>query len=671
MKRMMKRVMKHVSQASPRRAFSRHGFRMAVAALIIAAGLAAPPAADAEGPVGRAAIVIPEPAAAAARSLGVPGAVATDEGSGQPARADAAAAAARSVELSVRTLRGMLDTFGIPYDMVAEPDELAAYQVAYLSGGFYNDVLEEGWSNALYGYVEDGGVLVAPSPVGSSLYPLFGVEDRLPLKGRYRLRFTGDDPALSYIDHPREREISLGNGPEHIYDEVIWSHGYSGPGPEARVLARFDDGSAGLVRNYFGRGMTYLLGLSWVESVMLPRVGHDFEAQRDFVNSFEPSSDVILLFAKAIYESSAFPAVYLHTIPDARPTALILSHDVDAQTSFVDSLKFADLAESFDASATFFENTKYFTDWKDIAYYEVPENKAAVRKLAGRGFDIGSHTVSHYTQLDTAPLGSRSVTFAEYEPTRQVTLFGEVRVSKELLDRDIPGQNTVAFRAGDLAFHEGLIGVLDDSGYLYDSTFSANDVLTTFPFFATRRRVPFSRLSNVIEIPLTLDDSLGFLTPETVEEAAATWIDVFEANAANTSLTVLLNHPSDTREQDHKLRAQRRLMERAAEMDAWMGDLTSFGEFWRSRHETDVSPVMEAGTLVVRLTRDAAGLHSGLTVVVRNLPPDAEVRVEDAAGRALSYREVRPAGPADAASSPQAEAGVRYLLDIRSASPRE
>jgi hypothetical protein len=64
---------------------------------------------------------------------------------------------------------------------------------------------------------------------------------------------------------------------------------------------------------------------------------------------------------------------------------------------------------------------------------------------------------------------------------------------------------------------------------------------------------------------MTLDDSLGFQTPETVDAAAETWIKVFEHNAANRSITVLLNHPSDTRNQDHKLRAQERLMSRAAE----------------------------------------------------------------------------------------------------------
>lgn len=645
--------------------FSESFYLIAAIAVLTAVGLTvAGEPANAQATTARAAIIAPS------RESTEEEAFETAQPRSETSQADAAAAAARSSALSVRTLRGLLDTFGIPFDEVTTQEELADYPVAYLSGGFYNDILETGWSNALYRYVERGGVLVAPSSIGSSLYPLFGVSDAQPSKSRYRLEFNTDvphpDPALSYIDHENEKVISLGNGPEHIYDEVIWTHGYE-TSPEAEALAEFDDGSAGVVRNYFGRGMTYLLGFSWVESIMLPRVGHDFEAQRAFVNSVEPSADVVLLFAKAVYESNAYPAVYLHTIPDAARTALILSHDVDAQTSFVDSLKFARLAESFDASATFFENTKYFSDWKDIDYYNVEENKEAIRELAKRGFDIGSHTVSHYTQLDTAPLGDPEVTYAEYAPTEEVTLYGEVRVSKELLDRDIPGQETVSFRAGDLAFHDGLIGVLDDAGYLYDSTFSANDVLTSFPFFAARKRVPFSKLSSVIEIPLTLDDSLGFLTPDTVDTAVDTWIEVLEAHAANESITVLLNHPSDTRDADYKLRAQERLMERAEELGAWMGDLTSFGEFWRSRHNTDVSVELgensreelseESGPLTIRIDTPYAQIHPALSIVVGNVPSERSIVLEDAQGSELSY--TKRSAPGETKNS-----SFVYLVDI-------
>ncbi len=59
------------------------------------------------------------------------------------------------------------------------------------------------------------------------------------------------------------------------------------------------------------------------------------------------------------------------------------------------------------------------------------------------------------------PEGDLGVTFESYDPVNQVTVQGEVRVSKELLDRDIPDQTTKAFHAGDLEFPSGNSGMIE------------------------------------------------------------------------------------------------------------------------------------------------------------------------------------------------------------------
>lgn len=556
---------------------------------------------------------------------------------GPSLEADSAEGRLSDDAVAMRTAESILDTFRIPRVRVTRPADLHGFGVALLAGGFTNAHLSSEWISALYRYVEEGGVLLAPSPVGSNLHTLFGVSSVEARRDRYRMNFQGDDPILSYIDHPREARISLGNGEQRFYEEVIWSRGYEAD--TATVLGRFDDGSAGLTRNYFGRGVAYLFGLAWEESVRLPRIGNDWEAQRDFVNAFEPSVDTVLLMVRAFYGSYAVPGVAIHPVPGAAPTALILSHDVDAQTAFVDSLKFAALEEEYGVTGTYFQNTKTFTDWMDIDYYNVPQNREAIRALAAAGHDIGSHTVAHDPQLADRPIGSADTSIADYHPAEEVTLYGEARVSRQLLERDVPGLRVRAFRAGNLAFHNRLIGVLEESGYLYDSSFSANDVLTTFPYFALRERNPRSRESQIIEIPLTLDDSLGFLTSETVAEAAERWITVFDANAANDSITVLLNHPSDTREADHKLRAQRALMDRAREVGAWMGNLTEFGDFWRTRARAEVSLALQDGIYTVTLRGVSGRDAAGLAVELYNVPADAEVHVGDGSGRALAFSE--------------------------------
>jgi len=541
-----------------------------------------------------------------------------------------------SGSVEFEALRRIFDIQGIPYRVLTETTQLRRYRVVYMGGLLTNVAVSTETANALYDYVELGNVLVAAGEIGNRVYTLFGVQGHEPSTRRYRLHFSGKDDSFRYLDHPNERTISLGNGEGHFYDDVIWSHGFK-PAEGAVSLARFDDGSIGLVKNRYGRGHTYLLGLSYTESVLLPQVGDDFEAQRQYVNSIEPSADVIMLILKAIYESNYSPYVYLSTAPYAKPTALILSHDVDAQTSFVDSLKFAVLEQRYGVTSTFFMNTKYFTDWMDIGYYNIEENRNAIRELHRRGWEIGSHTVSHYKQFSKVEEGDPGVTFKTYDPRKQITVQGEVRVSKELLERDVPGLNTLSFRAGDLEFPHILIRVLEEADYRYDSTYSANDVLTAFPYMAIRERHLGSPESKIIELPVTLDDSLGYLTPKTADRVAQSWLEVAEAHRNNEAITVLLVHPSDTRTESHKLEAQEKLMKGVRAMDGWMGDVRTFGRFWQSRDETDFRVFRESdGTLIIQVDGKEKNLDPMVGFVAGNMK-SGRVRVIDSEEKVMAY----------------------------------
>ena len=111
----------------------------------------------------------------------------------------------------------------------------------------------------------------------------------------------------------------------------------------------------------------------------------------------------------------------------------------------------------------------------------------------------------------------------------------------------------------------------------------ANATLSAFPFLALEEQRVDARESTVVEIPVTLDDSQGFLTAASLPGAVRKWTEVLRANARYGGITVLLIHPSDTRTQDFKLRAQESLMKEAVALGAWMGDLSTFGGFWARR----------------------------------------------------------------------------------------
>ena len=219
-----------------------------------------------------------------------------------------------------------------------------------------------------------------------------------------------------------------------------------------------------------------------------------------------------------------------------------------------------------------------------------------------------------------------------YQPATP-TLFGEVRVSKQLLDHDLQ-QETRGFRAGYLRYPSELLRVLEDSGYLFDSSVSAQYVLTNFPYFGFRRRTPGAEPSNIVVVPVTLDDSRDFLTQQTQEHALRTWLDIIHANSENGASTCLLIHPTDT---TYKLETERRLIEALRGSDTWIGDVGSLARFWRSRAR--LRPVVkkgsDGGTLVVlNLSREE--LPSRLAVVVESTSAGPSLQVVDTEGRPIS-----------------------------------
>jgi len=549
-----------------------------------------------------------------------------------------AAAGRPSDGIELQALARIFSTLGIRAEVLSgapAPGGLEAYRVVFTAGPLRNAEAAAGLSGALYDYVEAGGVLVYAGESGSDLFPLFGVAGRTASRTRLRLAFAGQDPALTLLGHPRLQEISLGNGQPPFYKEVIWSHGAS-LAAGATALGRFEDGSTGFSVNAYGRGRAYLLGLSYTESVLLAQVGGAYNAHRQYVNGIEPSGDAIHLLLKAIWAQACSPAVSLAPVPYARPTALLLTHDVDAQSSFVDSLKFAALEQKYGVKSTFFINTKYFRDEMDIDYFNVPENLEAVRRLGRLGWDVGSHTVAPSRKLASAPEGQPGVTRNSYDPRRGLTVWGEVEVSKELLEAALPGRPVAAYRSGELAFPPSLIRVLQAAGYRCDSTYSANAVLTAFPFFALAEQRLGARESTVVELPVTLDDSQGFLTADRLPEAVRGWKEVLRANARYGGITVLLIHPSDTRSQDFKLRAQESLMQEAAALGAWLGDLSSFGGFWARRAALQFTSGLAAdGALEIRVGLPEEELDPALGFEVAGFA--GEVRVLDSRGRRLGF----------------------------------
>jgi hypothetical protein len=534
-------------------------------------------------------------------------------------------------------LRDCLELMGIPYLPTTSVQEATRRQLVFIGGILLNTELSAAERETLYAYVERGGVLLATQVQGNEFFPLFGITSATASRTNFRVQFNStQDPALRYLNRPEERTISLGD--PKFYSETVWSTEYT-PNPGSQLLAKYENGTAAFIVNAYGRGLAYALGLGFKETTLIPRLAQSFEAQRRWINWFEPSGDVFRLLLRALYEENVHPFLLVHTVPEGKETGLCLSHDVDARESFPNSLAFAKMEASLGVRSTFFVTTKYFLDDTDIGYY-TPERVKWIRQVKELGFEVASHSVSHSLRFEGFPVGSPNVNATNYD-TKHPTLFGEVSVSKQILDRDLQ-QQTAGFRSGYLIYPSELLSALETSGYSFDSSVSAQWVLTNYPYFGFRKRSLDSEHSQIVVVPVALDDSRGelaireFLTAETQQEALRIWTDVIHANAENDAITCLLIHPTDT---TYKLETERRLIEANRGNSTWIGDVGSVARFWRGRAQLHPSLQKENdGKEAITLNLKQADLPSGQTLVIEASHGATVPPVLDASGQPIPVR---------------------------------
>jgi len=507
----------------------------------------------------------------------------------------------------IHALRGM----GVPFFVTRDFDQALRHRLVILFPGADKGTFTADQVRRLTRHVGEGGALFAQDVTAEPLRGLFGFREARRSQTRHRIRFeSGTDPILKYLNRPEEREVRLAAA---AYKETPWTSGYAADSGAA-VLASYDDGDAALLSRPLGLGRAYLCGPSYTNVVLRCQSNRDFEAERHYVNVFEPGADVWLLLLRAWYESSAPDFVRLATNPGGRRSMLLLSHDVDWENSFAPALDFARLEKEAGAGSTFFIQTKYVSDANSAAFFQ-GANLDRLRELAARGFSIGSHSVMHARGFNAFELGPGSETLASYRPkaldlehAAGGTVFGEVRVSKSLLDGEIPGQRTILFRAGHLRVPRTLPEALERCGYEFDSSFTACDVLSNFPYHLPRD-LGFDDESGVYEFPVTLEDEEAPGIARRVPEA----LEVIRANSDNGAVNVVLIHTNDAK---GKLEAEAALLRQLPD-GVGAGDLLAFARFWRARDRLRWRVVQEtaagAGPRALRLEVASDEAVSGLT----------------------------------------------------------
>ncbi|MDQ3048742.1 MAG: polysaccharide deacetylase family protein [Bacteroidota bacterium] len=538
---------------------------------------------------------------------------------------------AESTEGNKFSAEHLLQVAGLPY-LVTEDVNLATESNFILcTSNIETFTFTSNERDSLRSFVQNGGILFSTQLKDTLLYSLFGVSDYQYDTKRYSFFWNVDnlDPSFRWINEPFEYNIKLGDS---SYTDVIGSRSYVLT--TASSVAKFDDDSCALSRNSYGSGLAYNLGLSWKDLFLRNHVSNDFKASRSFSNSFEPGSDVFILFMRALYCKHNPYAVWKHTSGLNSASTVVVTHDVDATSAIQELMNsFASYEEQNHIKATYFITTHYVHDEVAKDFWHGYEDD--VRRVKSKGHELASHSVSHVPDFDiesTVPEGGCGNNEFTYNPyyngtfSTGVSVCGEVEVSKLLLERDA-NTNIRSFRAGYLAYNEKILNALENNNYDFNSTHSANNVMTAFPFRGHKDLSMSGDLSSVYELPNMISDvfSSDPITEENYNAKVATWVDVVMKNKANNAPNILMIHPNRI----YKILALQNFIKQLSP-DIRIVPFEHFGDYWKSRESCEFDYTLENdSTLLITVKNYSLPLHHDLSFIVDNGMLLDSIRVED------------------------------------------
>ncbi|HLJ84881.1 MAG TPA: hypothetical protein VKT51_11975 [Candidatus Eremiobacteraceae bacterium] len=523
--------------------------------------------------------------------------------------------------------RHIATSMGIPLFVTHDVTEALRQPMVIVAGELSGDEMTASVEAAMRAYANGGGTLIINDPESMGAQDLAGIKPTIASQKRYELHFdvSSGDPGLAHLRAWQSQTIEIGNPKENTADVTQSVTPIAGSG--ARIIAHFDDGSGAITVRPIGRGRVIALGAALYDLVVIPQNNHAPDSFRWYDNHFEPSADSPQYVVRDWYLAYVRGAVTLDTVPDGMTGALIFTHDVDYSLSIINMVAYAKAEHAHGIRATYFIQTKNVNDQADSAFFDAT-GKANTVQVFSLGGDIASHTVAHARDFSQYPFGTGTETPSNYHPkvvaggskvvkgrTLGGSLLGEMLVSKALLDGAASGIAVDAFRSGYLYIHPRQFEALTRSGYRFDSSYTAGNLLTVFPF----RHLAdgsYDHESAVTEFPILITDSKVPMLPLVTD-----FNKVLDDEAVLHGVCVVLIHPDVVAD---KLPTELALYAHVKGR-FWVGDLDSFGNFWLNRSRVQIATSFNGDAETVRVTAPAA--ISGLT-----LDTPGAVRVASATG---------------------------------------
>ncbi len=531
-------------------------------------------------------------------------------------------------EASIFSVKQALEVAGINYSEETSLSECFKAKFTIIPFPINSGLFSGEDISLIKNYLSDGGILLFSFLDAPEMFEIAGVKEAIYGNTRVRITFdtSKDKDVFKFINRTLEKTISLGKE-KYVY--IFKTISYK---PSSSIsLGYYNTGEPAFIVNKFLNGYVYTLGVKFKDVIMRNLLNRDMEAERVYSNGFEPTTDVIYFLIRNIYLKHTKYGVWKKTVPSGYSGALMITHDVDSETSMDLMLDFGEMENSYNVTSTYNVTTSYYRytrpgglDWG--GFYN-KENIEKLKKLLKLNQKLGAHTVGHFTDFDyedVFPMGYPGNKPENYKPywdeekgrTIGGTVYGECEIPKNLLENDTGVQITI-YRTGHLLWNDFQANVVDTLGYLVDSSVSANDVLTNFPYPFVYNRAYDGKSAKVYEIPMTLSDVFPEdpITYENYEEKAQYWLENIIKNNENYAPTVLLVHPN----RNEKIKAEEHLI-KILPKNTLIIDMESFERFWRKREELKFKTIYIERTnqLFVVIDNKSFPLTGNISFIIKN-----------------------------------------------------
>jgi len=490
-----------------------------------------------------------------------------------------------SAHKDTSSLEEVFKIAGIPYIICNKLEDANQSKILFLDFDVNKKtIFNKNELDYLNRFVSNGGIVIGNEIEGinhnlfGNIFGNIGYKKIVPSR-RHKQFYLSTSSYFKYLDLDEEKTYTLSTLKSAPYTNTIIR-------TTAMSLAKYEDTTTAISINRYGKGKAILLGISLFDLRYRNLFGKDYNANKKYCNDFEPLSDMPVLFLKGIYEEEIKKTLTLATAPNGYRSSFVVTHDVDYIDSIPNMEKFITMEKELGIKSTYFIQTKYLADNKDQAFF-YGDNLDTIVNADKDGFEIGSHTVVHTKNFFKLKEGNYSEMYPSYRPfslndkvdLNRPTVSGELKVSKELLE-GIGVKNIVSFRSGELMYNPKLPTAMEKLGYRYSSCFSAEDVLSYFPY---RYKINYAYLQNrsyIWEIPLSYEDEEFPPLYFRVDKALA----IFEKIHNNGGVFNLLIHPDMTisRLKNLDIYFEKSLIEKLPK-DVWIATLRDIGAFWDKR----------------------------------------------------------------------------------------